>query len=355
MRNIHFENYKPAPVSLLTLAPMKKEDPDLQRKLKENAQKLEDVLKSFGINAQVVDIQHGASVTRFELTVERGTRLQRISHIQDEIMLELAVFSLRVEAPVPGKSVVGIEIPNDEHEWIYLRELVESDEFRYSSPLTVPVGRDISGNEIYCDLAKMPNLLVAGTIASGKSIWIYSMLISILVHSSPEDVRMILIDPKVVDLSVYNGIPHLIRPVITDHEKAVCALKWTIAEMQRRYRLFEAGGVRDIRQYNKKNKDDPKAEHLPQILIVIDELAELKSSYSDLAVKFDSVKATYYAGSNDDIQTYNDARIELTRADSAIENVQSALDAGKPSNEVDSRIDFAKQKLNDANEAYNNL
>ena len=280
MRNIHFENYKPAPVSLLTPAPMKKEDPDLQRKLKEKAQKLEEVLKSFEINAHVVDIQHGASVTRFELTVERGTRLQRISHLQDEIMLELAVFSLRVEAPVPGKSVVGIEIPNDEHEWIYLRELVETDEFRYSSPLTVPVGRDVSGNEIYCDLAKMPNLLVAGTIASGKSIWIYSMLISILVHSSPEDVRMMLIDPKVVELSVYNGIPHLIRPVITDTEKAVCALKWTIAEMQRRYRLFEAGEIRDIRQYNEKNKDDPQAEHLFQILIVIDELAELMSFFS---------------------------------------------------------------------------
>ena len=280
MRNIHFDSYKPAPVSLLTPAPMKKEDPDLQRKLKENAQKLEDVLKSFGINAQVVDIQHGASVTRFELTVERGTRLQRISHLQDEIMLELAVFSLRIEAPIPGKNRVGIEISNDKLDYVYLRELVETDEFRYSSPLTVPVGRDVAGNEIYCDLAKMPNLLVAGTIASGKSIWIYSMLASILVHSSPEDVRMILIDPKVVELSVYNGIPHLIRPVITDPEKAVCALKWTITEMQRRYRLFEAGGVRDIRQYNEKYKDDPQAEHLSQILIVIDELAELMSFFS---------------------------------------------------------------------------
>ena len=275
MRNIHFEDYKPAPVSLLTPALMKKENPEIKCKLNEKAQKLEEVLKSFGINARVVDIQHGPSFTRFELIVERGTRLSRLSHLQDEIMLELAVYSLRIEAPVPGKSTVGIEIPNDERGRVSLKELIDSDEFRDSSPLTVPVGKDVSWEPIYCDIAKMPNLLIAGTVASGKSMWIYSMLMSIFVHSSPEDVRMILIDTRIVELSIFNGIPHLIRPVITDVKIAVCTLKWTINEMMRRYRLFEAAGVRDIRQYNVKHINDPQAEHLPCILVVIDEFAEL--------------------------------------------------------------------------------
>ncbi len=274
MRNIHFEDYKPASVSLLTPAPMKKEDPDLERKLNEKAQKLEEVLKSFNINAQVINIQHGPSFTRFELTVERGTRLSRIGHLHDEIMLELTAISLRVEAPVPGKSAVGIEIPNDEREEIYLRELIDSDEFRSSSPLTVAVGKDVLRRPVYCDIAKMPNLLIAGSTGSGKSVCINSMLTSILVHSSPEDVRMILVDPKIVELAAYNDIPHLICPVITEPEKAICALKWTIAEMMRRHRLFEAAGVRDITQYNEKDKGDSQSEHLPQILFVIDEFSE---------------------------------------------------------------------------------
>ena len=274
MRNIHIENYKPAPVSLLTPVAKQIEDPELYKELQEKARRLEEVLRSFDISAEVVEIVHGASVTRFELMVATGTRLIRLSQLQDEIMLALPAVSLRIEAPIRGATRVGIEIPNDKRTDVRLRELLDSEVFINSSPLMVAVGKEVSGKPVYCDIAKMPNLLIAGTTGSGKSVCINSMITSILVHSSPEDVRMILIDPKVVELSLYNGIPHLISPVITDPGKAVGAFNWTINEMMRRHRLFEAANVRDIRSYNEKNKDDPQAEHLPQILVVIDELAE---------------------------------------------------------------------------------
>ena len=268
-------NYKPAPTSILAPDIKQRADADLEKKLKAKAHKLEDALKSFGIVAEVVNITHGPSITRFELTLETGTKVSRVTNLQDDIMLAMAAISIRIEAPIPGKSAIGIEIPNDVPTAVQLRGLVETKEFKASSPLTVALGRDIPGRPIYCDLAKMPHLMIAGSTGSGKSVCINSILTSILVHSSPEEVRMILVDPKVVELSVYNGVPHLIMPVITDPKKAAGALNWAVSEMQRRYKLFEEGAVRDIKGFNEKYKNDPEVEHLPLILIVIDELAEL--------------------------------------------------------------------------------
>ena len=268
-------NYKPAPTTLLAPDIKQRADTDLERKLKAKAQKLEEALKSFGIVARVVNITHGPSITRFELTLETGTKVSRVTNLQDDIMLAMAAISIRIEAPIPGKSAIGIEIPNDTATAVQLRGLVETKEFKAASPLTVALGRDIPGRPIYCDLAKMPHLMIAGSTGSGKSVCINSILTSILVHSSPEEVRMILVDPKVVELSVYNGIPHLIMPVITDPKKAAGALNWAVNEMQRRYKLFEEGQVRDIKGFNEKYKNDSQVEHLPLLLIVIDELAEL--------------------------------------------------------------------------------
>ena len=268
-------NYKPAPTSILAPDIKQRADADLEKKLKAKAHKLEDALKSFGIVAEVVNITHGPSITRFELTLETGTKVSRVTNLQDDIMLAMAAISIRIEAPIPGKSAIGIEIPNDVPTAVQLRGLVETKEFKASSPLTVALGRDIPGRPIYCDLAKMPHLMIAGSTGSGKSVCINSILTSILVHSSPEEVRMILVDPKVVELSVYNGVPHLIMPVITDPKKAAGALNWAVTEMQRRYKLFEEGQVRDIKGFNEKYKTNPEVEHLPLILIVIDELAEL--------------------------------------------------------------------------------
>ena len=268
-------NYRPAPTNILAPDIKQRADADIEKKLKAKAHKLEEALKSFGISAEVVNITHGPSITRFELTLETGTKVSRVTNLQDDIMLAMAAISIRIEAPIPGKSAIGIEIPNDVTTAVQLRGLVETKEFKAATPLTVALGRDIPGRPIYCDLAKMPHLMIAGSTGSGKSVCINSILTSILVHSSPEEVRMILVDPKVVELSVYNGVPHLIMPVITDPKKAAGALNWAVIEMQRRYKLFEEGQVRDIKGFNEKYKNDPQVEHLPLILIVIDELAEL--------------------------------------------------------------------------------
>ena len=200
-------NYKPAPTNILAPEIKQRADADIEKKLKAKAHKLEDALKSFGINAEVVNITHGPSITRFELTLETGTKVSRVTNLQDDIMLAMAAISIRIEAPIPGKSAIGIEIPNDVTTAVQLRALVETKEFKAASPLTVALGRDIPGRPIYCDLAKMPHLMIAGSTGSGKSVCINSILTSILVHSSPEEVRMILVDPKVVELSVYNGVP----------------------------------------------------------------------------------------------------------------------------------------------------
>ena len=269
--------YKPAPTGLLAPDEVRRDSGDSDERLREKAYKLEETLKSFGIEASVKNITHGPAITRFELTIKTGTKVNRVTQLEKDIMLAMAAVSIRIEAPIPGKNAIGIEIPNDKPTPVHLRGLVETKEFKTSTPLTVALGRDIPGRPIYCDLAKMPHLMIAGSTGSGKSVCINSILTSILVHTTPKDVRMILVDPKVVELSVYNGVPHLIMPVITDPKKASAALNWAVVEMQRRYKLFAEGQVRNINGFNEKYANDPKVEHLPLILLVIDELAELMS------------------------------------------------------------------------------
>ena len=270
-----FENYRPAPLSCLLPGHDGEEHKISDLELREKAHKLEKALMSFNISAEVVDIKCGPSVTRFEVSLKPGTKITKVTGLEDDIMMALAAYSIRIEAPVPGKYSIAVEIPNEHNETVRLRRLVETDDFLTSSPLTVPVGLDVSGRPVYCDLAKMPNLLVAGSTGSGKSSCINTFLTGILLHSSPEDVRLILVDPKLVEYYAYKGIPHLLMPVINESKQAVGALNWAICEMQRRYRIFEESAVRDIKEFNEKYKDDPEFERMPRILIVIDELAEL--------------------------------------------------------------------------------
>lgn len=254
----------------------------MDNKLKEKADKLTATFKSFDIEANVVNIIYGANVTRFELTAGTETKVSRLFQLKDEIMLEMAVPSLRMEAPVLGKSgepCIAIEIPNDGFTPVMLKDLTETDEFKSSGPLTVVLGEDLNRRPVYCDISKMPHLLIAGSTGSGKSIWLQSVLSSILTHSSPEDVRMILVDTKVIEFYPYNGIPHLLLPVINDAGKAVSALNWAVTEMRRRHELFKKEQVRDIRSYNEKYKQGA-AEHLPYILIVVDEFAELMMNHT---------------------------------------------------------------------------
>lgn len=256
-------------------------------------QKLEQTLNSFGIQATVVHVTTGPTITRFELSPGPGVKVSRIVSLADDIALNLAAMGVRIEAPIPGKSAIGIEIPNKETSPVLLRGLLESPEFlRSRSPLTAVLGRDIQGAPILCDLARMPHLLIAGATGSGKSVCINSILISILYRSSPDDVKMLMIDPKVVELSVYNGIKHLLSPVVTDPKKAANTLLWAVNEMVRRYGLFAEKSVRDINSYNAAaaiyssprsaadDEDDNAGqfEKLPLILLVIDELSDLMAT-----------------------------------------------------------------------------
>jgi len=265
--------YRPAPLTCLEKDQGTKNannNAELQAKAKE----LEEALGSFGINAQVINITHGPAITRFELTIDRGVKVSRVLSLQDDIALAMAAVSVRIEAPIPGKSAIGIEIPNKKTSAVQLRGLLETKEFKEGPGLEVPLGKDIPGRPIMCNIAKMPHLLIAGSTGSGKSVCINTILTSILCKASPDDVRMILVDPKVVELSVYNGIPHLLMPVVTDPKKASNALKWAVIEMERRYKCFSESGCRDLSGYNeylKYNGEKP----LPLILIVIDELADL--------------------------------------------------------------------------------
>ncbi len=266
--------YTPAPTSKLEADSVKTTAKESNAQLQMKARKLEEALRSFGIESKVVDITYGPSITRFELTIATGTKVSRVVNLQEDIKLAMAAVSVRIEAPIPGKSAIGIEIPNDKSSVVHLRSLLETPEFKKSSPLTVALGRDIPGKPIYCDLAKMPHLLIAGSTGSGKSVCINSILTSILCHATPDQVRMIMIDPKVVELAVYNGIPHLYMPVVTKAKEAAATLAWAVAEMNRRYSLFAENSVRDIAGYNEYltyNGEKP----LPLVLIVIDELADL--------------------------------------------------------------------------------
>lgn len=246
------------------------------------AVKLQQTLRNFGVGVTVTNISCGPTVTRYELHPEQGVKVSRIVGLADDIKLNLAAEEIRIEAPIPGKAAVGIEVPNKENAMVYLRDLLESDNFRnHSSSLAFAVGKDIGGQTVVADIGKMPHLLIAGATGSGKSVCINTLIISIIYKSDPEDVKLIMIDPKVVELSVYNGIPHLLIPVVTDPKKASGALNWAVAEMTDRYKKFADYNVRDLKGYNEKIRtiqdleDEHKPGKLPQIIIIVDELADL--------------------------------------------------------------------------------
>lgn len=248
--------------------------------LRQTAAKLKSTLESFGVKVQITNVSCGPSVTRYELQPEQGVKVSKIVGLSDDIKLNLAVADIRIEAPIPGKAAIGIEVPNKENTTVMLRDLLESREFQNSkSGIAFAAGRDIGGKVILADIAKMPHLLIAGATGSGKSVCINTLIMSIIYKAKPEDVRMIMVDPKVVELSVYNGIPHLLIPVVTDPKKAAGALNWAVMEMTDRYKKFAELNVRDLKGYNEKVSQaefaSPDYPKLPQIVIIVDELADL--------------------------------------------------------------------------------
>lgn len=250
---------------------------DSKAEMLANAKKLESTLKSFGVDAKVIQINRGPTVTRYELSPSQGVKVSKIVNLADDIALNLAASGIRIEAPIPGKAAVGIEVPNRETQSVYLRTVLDSDAFHnHGSKLAFALGEDIAGNPVVTDIGKMPHLLIAGATGSGKSVCINTLITSILYKADPKDVKLLLVDPKVVELSVYNGIPHLLIPVVTDPKKASAALNWAVREMLQRYNDFAAFGVRDIKGFNamKEEEGDEKGK-MAQIVIVIDELADL--------------------------------------------------------------------------------
>ncbi len=253
-----------------------------EQEIRKTAAKLQQTLDSFGVRVTVTNVSCGPSVTRYELLPEQGVKVSRIVSLADDIKLNLAAADIRIEAPIPGKAAVGIEVPNAENSAVALRDLLESDEFQnHPSKLAFATGKDIGGKVVVSDIARMPHLLIAGATGSGKSVCINTLIMSILYKANPDEVKLIMIDPKVVELSVYNGIPHLYIPVVTDPKKAAGALNWGVAEMTDRYNKFAEFGVRDLKGYNKKIEalkdieDENKPKKLPQIVIIVDELADL--------------------------------------------------------------------------------
>ena len=259
-----------------------KNSSNADRELKETAVRLQQTLGTFGVKVTITDISQGPSVTRYELQPEQGVKVSKIVGLADDIKLNLAATDIRIEAPIPGKAAVGIEVPNKETTGVAFRDLIESDEFKnFPSKLAFAVGKDIGGKTVVADIAKMPHMLIAGATGSGKSVCINTIIMGILYKAHPNDVKLIMIDPKVVELSVYNGIPHLLIPVVTDPKKAAAALHWGVAEMTERYKKFADYNVRDLAGYNKKVEsmkaggDADAPEKMPQILIIVDELADL--------------------------------------------------------------------------------
>lgn len=254
-----------------------------ERELQDTAMKLQSTLDSFGVRVTVTNVSCGPAVTRYELQPEQGVKVSKITSLADDIKLNLAAADVRIEAPIPGKAAVGIEVPNKENSTVLLRELLESSEFNgHGSNVAFAVGKDIGGQTVVTDIAKMPHLLIAGATGSGKSVCINTLIMSILYKADPSEVKLIMVDPKVVELSVYNGIPHLMIPVVTDPKKASAALNWAVIEMMERYQKFAELEVRDIKGYNervadaaKQGLEEEKYKHLPQIVIIVDELADL--------------------------------------------------------------------------------
>ena len=268
------------PVTLLKQAENKQGD--TRKQLQETAMKLQQTLKNFGVNVTITNISCGPAVTRYELQPEMGVKVSKIVNLADDIKLNLAAADIRIEAPIPGKAAIGIEVPNKENVMVSFRELVESEEFqKHPSKISFCVGKDIGGKVSVADIEKMPHLLIAGATGSGKSVCINTIIMSILYKADPKDVKLLMVDPKVVELSVYNGIPHLLIPVVTDPKKAAGALNWAVAEMTDRYNKFAEAHVRNLKGYNAKIdslpdvEGDPKPEKMPQIVIIVDELADL--------------------------------------------------------------------------------
>ena len=271
------EGYSYPPLSLLNKSKAT-DTAALSAELDHTAGHLVDTLKSFGVETRIVDISRGPTVTRYELQPCAGVKISKITNLADDIALNLATAGVRIEAPIPNKAAVGIEVPNKASAVVGVRGILESPAFiNAKSKLTVALGRDIGGNVVVTDIAKMPHGLIAGATGSGKSVCINSIIISLLYKATPDEVKLLMIDPKVVELGIYNGIPHLLVPVVTDPRKAAGALGWSVTEMERRYKMFADRGVRDLAGYNKfvENLGDPEVQKMPHIVIIIDELADL--------------------------------------------------------------------------------
>lgn len=270
-------SYQLPPLTILS-RPLKSKNIRLSKDINENIRILEETLESFGVNAKVIQVSRGPAITRYEIQPPAGVKVSRIVSLADDIALSMAAPDVRIEAPIPGKAAVGIEVPNKEISTVHIRDLLETQEFGQSkSKLTVVFGKDIAGNPIIGDLAKMPHLLIAGATGSGKSVCLNTLIASILFKATPDEVKFLMIDPKMVELATYNGIPHLVSQVVTDSRKAATSLRWAAREMERRYELFASAGVRDITRYNSiiKTKEPDGAKTLPFMVVIIDELADL--------------------------------------------------------------------------------
>lgn len=273
--------YKFPPISLLK-AGSKNDNMESKEELKETASRLQSVLQTFGVKVTMTDIAQGPTVTRYEMLPEIGTKVSKITGLADDIKLNMAAADVRIEAPIPGKAAVGIEIPNKENATVMFRDLIENKNFKEAtSKISFAVGKNLSGDTVVADIGKMPHMLIAGSTGSGKSVCINTLIMSIIYKATPDEVKLIMIDPKVVELSVYNGIPHLMIPVVTDPKKAAAALNWGVSEMTDRYNKFAEFGVRDLKGYNKKleqlefETEEERPKPLPQIVIIVDELADL--------------------------------------------------------------------------------
>ncbi len=277
------EKYTFPPIEYLQSKPEKNEEGDYESECRATGEKLVEALKSFRVNTRLVNISRGPTVTRYELAPDEGVRVKSIANLSDDIALNLAARgAVRIEAPIVGKAAVGVEIANSNRETVYLRELLENPAFKNAkSSLTTAVGLDVAGDPVYMDIAKMPHILIAGTTGSGKSVCINCIVMSLLYKASPDEVKLIMIDPKKVEFGIYNGLPHLIVPVVSNPKKSAGALVWAVNEMERRYDLIEEAGVRDIAGYNEITRDDPEKEFMPKLVIVIDELADLMMTAPD--------------------------------------------------------------------------
>ena len=269
------EHYEFPPIQLLAEGD-KKGIKGSKKAVADTATRLQKTLYSFGVSAKVENVSVGPAITRYELKPAEGVRVSKIANLADDIALSLAAETIRIEAPIPGKQAVGIEVPNKENEIVPLRDIIDSDTFKnHKSKLAFALGKDVAGEEVVADIAKMPHVLIAGATGSGKSVCINTMIASIIYKAKPSEVKLVMVDPKVVELSVYNGIPHLLIPVVTDPKKAAGALAWAVQEMVNRYSLFASKNVRDIKGYNAALEEEGEGHKLPQIVIIIDELSDL--------------------------------------------------------------------------------